>query len=141
MRVGGYAVQRADAMSPSRSPAQSAGLTAGHRTCTLPTAGRSIPVQNFGLVVFLVGRLFPSASAARHPNVVWIYGVVLPNLEDRKGWKKRNRDLAELFAASGPAMPAIPGLLRPPALVAGAAGGWGLGRGWGCTGPGWACGG
>lgn len=50
-----------------------------------------------------------------------LHRIVLPNLADTKGWKKRNRDLAEMIAqaGSGPALPAIPGLLRPPALVAG----------------------
>lgn len=58
-------------------------------------------------------------GSLRHPNIVWVYGIVLPNLEDRKGWKKRNKDLAELIAASpGSTLPAVPGLLRPPALVA-----------------------
>jgi hypothetical protein len=52
---------------------------------------------------------------------VWVYGIVLPNLEDRKGRKKRNRDLPEMIAGAGSSssLPAIPGLLRPPALVAG----------------------
>lgn len=76
----------------------------------------------------------------RHPNIVWVYGIVLPNLEDRKGWKKRNQDLAELLAGvgGGSALPPIPGLLRPPALVAGGwRVGWGGGGGGGLAMSGW----
>lgn len=80
-----------------------------------------------GLVVSqeVVAELLKEANTLaglRHPNVVWVYGIVLPPVERVEALKDRlgpgqGIDAVNVAANAANAMPMVPGMIRPPALV------------------------
>ncbi|KAL6769353.1 hypothetical protein ACKKBG_A30675 [Auxenochlorella protothecoides x Auxenochlorella symbiontica] len=60
-------------------------------------------------------------GSMRHPNIVWVYGLVLPELAGAAGGDGATpgaRELLDAIAARAFSAAALPGALRPPALVA-----------------------
>lgn len=60
----------------------------------------------------------------RHPNIVWVYGIVLPELDEdggphKRATKHKDGDIVEAIARGAASAPAsmLPGALRPPAIV------------------------
>ncbi|GIL42272.1 hypothetical protein Vafri_296, partial [Volvox africanus] len=59
----------------------------------------------------------------RHPNIVWVYGIVLPSgVREVKAKRERldavgDIDVVRMTAALAAGMPVVPGVVRPPALV------------------------
>lgn len=65
-------------------------------------------------------------GSLRHPNVVWVYGMVLPDMKNLKnggnhdgedGEESRHRNIVDVIQAEAGAPSMMPGVLRPPALV------------------------
>ncbi|GIL89538.1 hypothetical protein Vretifemale_17370, partial [Volvox reticuliferus] len=59
----------------------------------------------------------------RHPNIVWVYGIVLPSgVREVKAKRERldaagDIDVVRMTAALAAGIPVMPGVIRPPALV------------------------
>lgn len=60
-------------------------------------------------------------GSLRHPNVVWVYGIVLPKIRVKNGDETSSDDSNETDnisdTTSQPAKPGVPGAVRPPAIV------------------------
>lgn len=59
-------------------------------------------------------------GSLRHPNVVWVYGIVLPRISQRPPGDESSDDSFEdsgTAPASQPSKPGVPGAVRPPAIV------------------------